>query len=1852
MATVTSSKRHLLVTSDTYTSNGDVTVGGDLYVNGSQTTINTATLSVEDKNITLNYGGTASSSQGAGITITGSNATLLWDHANTKWTLSNGLSVNGNISASNLSGTNTGDQDLSGYALTSHNHDGRYIRLDVSTTPTNKVTFGYGVSDLNNVGGGHGVTGFRSTFQASNRPGSGNYATGVEFTYHDTGARTQFVAASSGQNTTPELWVRGEAWGSTPSWGDWYQIYHENHKPTPAEIGAQPAGNYETDDGTDDRYVFKVDLGNLANVTRWYKVATVNIGNGGLLMRGSLTNHVESFGSTKFDLTIQGREANASDQIEINGSIDVFDDNTGVYIVKSAVSGSYTTYDVYIECYNYTQAWVELIKTGLTTFDTSGNYVTTAPSGLVELDTSNYNEGSYTIIDSENRFSIRKISANVTQISGNAPSSAVLRIGAGNNNQIYMDGSTVTINDDMETERIYINTCDTNTTSTTALVLNGTEVEKRTLGSRAFDSTSYLPLAGGTMSGAINMNGNSINMVNANLSNVNNITINDPGYQEGISWSGGSGWGIWESPDNMSNVGGSLQFSTGTTRQMTLDTSGVLETKSAQIVNNTTGSCVAHWSNSGSSTGAIKVTIPGTHSSNWSMLILRVAVYEYNGNEHTIFYVSGHDWTSGWYNNGVTKWGDSDKEISVAYDSNDDYIIIGDVSSTWSYGHVTVDVVAHPSFYHSAMDITSGWAISQVTSLSGITVQSVTNKLVADRAWVNAQGFLTSIPSHTHTWANIDNSKYASGSTNVISSASTGSPSSSATLIFDDSGGVNKVALSSLDLSLMDNSNSGFLTSITGQTDPKYLRSDANDTGSGVITLSQNNSTTPYPLILKNISNANGVGIEFDDNFNGAQRGYIKHFHSDTKSYGSGAAMIISSSEATTTILADGKLMYAEGIYSKPGSGTGAGTRKDSNWDTAYTHSQSAHAPVNAEQNVQANWNETSTSSDAFILNKPSIPAASGKGQNQNYVASSTSTSNRGNYGAGVWAYSGYSGGSNRPFTYDATLQVMPTSGLGFELSTGWHSSDEGKLKIRALRDCCEGWGTYHDVWTSANFSQTTIDEWNTASDNHITGIAVTGTSTKTITLTQNDGGTISANFTDSSGSAAETDTLATVTGRGASTTTSCTFNTITMNTPVVGSSNKIKFANNDFIRFDDANGVGRFHFDCDGSTNNASLQAATFVGALSGNASTASSAAKWTTARTLTLNGDVSGSVSWDGSGNATLTTVVANNSHQHSKLYEESTISYGGSYLQWTDLSGNGGTGQNGSTPGNPFSDWFHHLIMNHGNSNGYYVDIAACFHSDDVYFRRNVSGSLSSWREFIHSGNIGSQSVSNADTVDNLHATDFLRSNADDGVSAGVTYTWAATDTQGLVFENSSYNKKLYIGGWTTSNSAGISRIRNSNDNLHIDAGANGHLYLNHYCTGNVYIRGNTAWHAGNDGSGSGLDADKVDGFEATRFFRRVGKTSANVGPGWMTVAENTSNRQAGEIIVTDGDSGDHSYIRIEWMRSYADSHYTVLNTGGHSNRITGVRVLKDGDQTYGNKKLQVYVTVASTYEVNVYEQGDIDDFGSHTAVTPVIQSSILGYSTQGSIYENLDAYAFSVDQGVQGQNIRSAGNVDGTNFRDKDNTSYSLTPSSGSTGYWQVNTPSGYVQIGAQNTSYAHFQTDRARFYFNKEVQVDGGVLRSHNEDLQLGRAGTSDKIQIRSTNIGFFLDGAEDMRLENDGDLHVERDVIAYSSTISDERLKDNVLTIDGALDKVCKLRGVEYTWNKGSRKDTRDLGVIAQEVEQVIPEIVREKKMPLIDDSEETYKTVDYEKLTAVLIEAVKELKAEVADLKQQINEK
>ena len=104
------------------------------------------------------------------------------------------------------------------------------------------------------------------------------------------------------------------------------------------------------------------------------------------------------------------------------------------------------------------------------------------------------------------------------------------------------------------------------------------------------------------------------------------------------------------------------------------------------------------------------------------------------------------------------------------------------------------------------------------------------------------------------------------------------------------------------------------------------------------------------------------------------------------------------------------------------------------------------------------------------------------------------------------------------------------------------------------------------------------------------------------------------------------------------------------------------------------------------------------------------------------------------------------------------------------------------------------------------------------------------------------------------------------------------------------------------------------------------------------------------------------------------------------------------------------------------------------------------------------------------------------------------------------------------------------------------------------------------------------------------------------------------------------------------------DVIAYYS--SDKRLKDNITPIEDSLEKIGKLKGYEFDWNdKQEVYEGHDIGVIAQEVEEVAPELVETR-------DHDGYKAVKYEKLTALLINAVNELKAEVDELKKQLNEK
>ena len=125
------------------------------------------------------------------------------------------------------------------------------------------------------------------------------------------------------------------------------------------------------------------------------------------------------------------------------------------------------------------------------------------------------------------------------------------------------------------------------------------------------------------------------------------------------------------------------------------------------------------------------------------------------------------------------------------------------------------------------------------------------------------------------------------------------------------------------------------------------------------------------------------------------------------------------------------------------------------------------------------------------------------------------------------------------------------------------------------------------------------------------------------------------------------------------------------------------------------------------------------------------------------------------------------------------------------------------------------------------------------------------------------------------------------------------------------------------------------------------------------------------------------------------------------------------------------------------------------------------------------------------------------------------------------------------------------------------------------------------------------------------------------------------VKHSSGNVGIG-DATPSYKLDVAGTIRATGDVIAYS----DARVKDNVKTIDNALDKVTKLRGVSYTRNDIEDKSTK-IGVIAQEVLKVLPEVVSQ-------DDNDKY-SVSYGNITGVLIEAIKEQQKQIDDLKLQI---
>jgi len=182
--------------------------------------------------------------------------------------------------------------------------------------------------------------------------------------------------------------------------------------------------------------------------------------------------------------------------------------------------------------------------------------------------------------------------------------------------------------------------------------------------------------------------------------------------------------------------------------------------------------------------------------------------------------------------------------------------------------------------------------------------------------------------------------------------------------------------------------------------------------------------------------------------------------------------------------------------------------------------------------------------------------------------------------------------------------------------------------------------------------------------------------------------------------------------------------------------------------------------------------------------------------------------------------------------------------------------------------------------------------------------------------------------------------------------------------------------------------------------------------------------------------------------------------------------------------------------------------------------------------------------------------------------------------------------------------------------------------------------------------------------NSEHYTDGSIDTAHIADNQITADKLSDSMgdcalgvtkigldagdQVEfnnNTDMRFKVNGNEEMRLLAAGTLHVDGDVVAFSTTISDATLKYDINPIEHALDKVAQLTGCTYKYLKDGMESA---GLLAQDVEKVMPCAVQEHALPLHTGNEKLYKTLNYDNLHALLIESIKELTAKVEKLEKK----
>ena len=378
---------------------------------------------------------------------------------------------------------------------------------------------------------------------------------------------------------------------------------------------------------------------------------------------------------------------------------------------------------------------------------------------------------------------------------------------------------------------------------------------------------------------------------------------------------------------------------------------------------------------------------------------------------------------------------------------------------------------------------------------------------------------------------------------------------------------------------------------------------------------------------------------------------------------------------------------------------------------------------------------------------------------------------------------------------------------------------------------------------------------------------------------------------------------------------------------------------------------------------------------------------------------------------------------------------------------------------------------------------------------------------------------------------------------------------------------------------------------------------------------------------DGAGSGLDADLLDGISSASFLRSdasdtfttLSGTTINLGS-QVSLAE--SSHRADLLAITSSTSS--------W------GGITIANSSGET--LTSFMGNGNDFGIYDDLNDEWALLCTENSEVRIYHNGSeklattsggIDIVGNITLSGTVDGRDI---ASDGSKLDGIESGA-TADQ-TAAQILTAIKTVDG--------------PGSGLDADTLDGLGSGsFLRSDATDT----FTTlTGTTLTVNGVLSVRNAIDLADNDIL---RFGSSDDVEFfcngshmytdLNSGIGnwYIRDGTTTrFTFDDAGHFTATGNVTAYS----DERLKDNIVVIDGALEKVSQLRGVTFD-RTDVEEPLRQTGVIAQEVEKVLPEAV------ITAEDEMQTKSVAYGNMVGLLIEAIKELKTEVDDLKQQLND-